>query len=202
MTNNYKPNSHLSKNKEKETEVKKEKLEKIVTGKVKAKKKNTFLSLFLSEDVTDVKSYIINEVLIPTTKRAISDIVTNGIDMLLGFDTTKKRGKTNASRVSYRDYYDRDDRGRDNDRSRARTTGYSYDDIILESIREAEMVLDKLDEILEIYGLVSVADLYDIVGVTGNYTDNKYGWTDLRSATYSRVRDGYILKMPRAIPLN
>ena len=201
MENNYKPNSHLSKSKEKATEVKKEKLEKVVKGKVKTKKKNTFLSLFLSEDVTDIKSYIVNEVLIPTTKRAISDIVTNGIDMLLGFDT-KKRSKTNASRVSYREYYDRDDRSRDRDRSRPRTTGYNYDDIILETISEAETVLDKLDEILEVYGLVSVADLYDIVGITGNYTDNKYGWTDLRNASYSRVRDGYILKMPRAIPLN
>jgi hypothetical protein len=50
--------------------------------------------------------------------------------------------------------------------------------------------------------LVSVADLYDLVGVTGNYTDNKYGWTDIRSASVIRVRDGYMLKLPKALPLN
>lgn len=201
MENNYKPNSHLSKNKSKEGPVKKEKVEKIVKGAVKAKKKSTLLSMFLSDDVTDIKSYIINDVLIPTTKQAISDIVTNGIDMLFGLDT-KKRNKSAASRVSYRSYYDRDDRDRDRDRSRTRTTGYNYDDVILETRGEAEDVLTRLDEIIDIYGMASVADLYDLVGISGQYTDNKYGWTDIRSATSTRVREGYLLKMPRAIPLN
>lgn len=55
---------------------------------------------------------------------------------------------------------------------------------------------------ISVYGMVSVADLYDLIGVTGNYTDNKYGWTDIRSASVVRVRDGYIVKMPKAMPLD
>ena len=55
-----------------------------------------------------------------------------------------------------------------------------------------------MDDILEKYGMVSVADLYDLVGVTGNYTDNKYGWTNLSNAEIVRVRDGYQIKLPRA----
>ena len=38
------------------------------------------------------------------------------------------------------------------------------------------------------------ADLYDLVGINGSYTDNKYGWTHLRSTDVQRVRDGYLLK--------
>ena len=49
--------------------------------------------------------------------------------------------------------------------------------------------------------MVSVMDLYDLVGITGQYTDNKYGWTNLRNAEPVRTRDGYMLKLPRAIPL-
>jgi hypothetical protein len=41
-----------------------------------------------------------------------------------------------------------------------------------------------------------------LVGITGNYTDNKYGWTDIRSASVNRTRDGYALKLPKALPLN
>ena len=52
------------------------------------------------------------------------------------------------------------------------------------------------------YGTVSVADLYDLVGISGNYTDNKYGWTNIRNAEPIRVRDGYMLKLPKALPLN
>ena len=57
------------------------------------------------------------------------------------------------------------------------------------------------DEIMEEYETVRVADLYDLVGITGNYTDNNYGWTNIKNAQVVRVRDGYKIKMPRAIPL-
>ena len=59
-----------------------------------------------------------------------------------------------------------------------------------------------LDELIETYGLVRVADLYDLVGITGNYTDNKYGWMNIRNAEIMRVRDGYMIKMPRAVPID
>jgi hypothetical protein len=50
--------------------------------------------------------------------------------------------------------------------------------------------------------MVSVADFYDLVGVDGTYTDNKYGWTNIRNAYVNRVRDGYVIKLPRAISLD
>lgn len=196
----YKPNSKLSREKTNKEEPKKEKVEKIVTGKVKSKKKNGLLSLFVSEDVVDIKSYIIMDVLIPTAKKAISEIVTNGIDMMLYGETGRNKKSSNSSRISYRSYYDRDDRERE--RSRSRTSGYNYDDIILETRGEAEEVISRMEELIDVYGMASVADLYDLVGLRGQYTDNKYGWTDIRTAMSVRVRDGYLLKMPRAIPLN
>ena len=67
---------------------------------------------------------------------------------------------------------------------------------------EAQDVLDRMDELMDTYGLVRVADLYDLVGITGNYTDNKYGWTNIRNAEIVRVRDGYMIKMPRAVPID
>ena len=41
-----------------------------------------------------------------------------------------------------------------------------------------------------------------LVGINGSYTDNKYGWTHLRSADVQRVRDGYLLKLPKALPFD
>ena len=57
-------------------------------------------------------------------------------------------------------------------------------------------------ELLDIYKTVTVADLKDLVGVTPIYTDNKYGWTNLRNADVQRVRDGYLLKLPKALPFD
>lgn len=90
---------------------------------------------------------------------------------------------------------------RENDRPR-QSREYFHDDIVLGSIKEVMEVLCKMDEIINTYGAVSVADLYDLVGITGRYRDNTYGWTSLSSVETIRVRDGYMLKLPRVIPLN
>lgn len=200
----YAPNSHKAKEEKAQTEdPERKKLEKVVTGKVKTKKRNEMSKLgeiFIAEDARNVKSYILMDVLVPAVKKAISDIVTNGIDMLLFGEGGRTRKTSSVSTVSYRNYYDQKDTRRDYSNTRTRT-GYSYDDIILETRGEAEEVLARMDELIETYGIVSVADLYDLVGKTCNYTDNKYGWTNIRNAEPIRVRDGYMLKMPKAGPI-
>lgn len=199
---NYKPNSYKYKAEQEESAIEKKKVEKVVSGTVKNKKKNEiqkFANVFVSEDIQNVKTYIVMDILIPSLKRALSDIVKNGIDMIL-YGESGGRSNSKASKVSYRSYYDKvNDRDYSNNRIR---TGYSYDDIVIESRGEAEEVLDRMNELLSVYKIVSVADLYDLVGITGNYTDNKYGWTDLNSARVVSVRDGYLLKLPKALPLD
>lgn len=202
----YKSNSHKSREEQQQESLEtKKKVEKVVKGPVKAKKNDIrkFTDIFISEDASNVKSYIFLDVLVPAIKKAISDVVRNGIDMILYGDTGRSDNRSSASKVSYRNYYDngRDRRDVSNQKTR---TGYSYDDIILDNRGEAEEVLSRMDELVETYGIVSVADLYDLVGITGNYTDNKYGWTELtiKSARVERVRDGYMIKLPKALPLN
>ena len=106
-----------------------------------------------------------------------------------------------ASRVSYSQYYDRDRVRRDREPVAPRAN-YSYNDILLDNRGEAEEVLARMDELVATYGMVSVADLNELVGITGNYTDNNYGWTNIKSAYVQRVRDGYLIKLPRAIPID
>lgn len=200
----YKPNSNKFKEEQKQRESDK-KIEKVVTGKVITRKKSKvsrFLGEFISEDARSVKSYVLGEVLIPAIKKAISDIVTDGIDIILYGESRGNHKRSTADRVSYRNYYDTNRRTSMNERQALAAGSYSYDDIILNTRGEAEDVLARMDELMETYGLVRVADLYDLVGITGNYTDNKYGWTNIRNAEVIRVRDGYMIKMPRAVPID
>lgn len=197
----YKPNSHKSKE---ESKMPEKKIEKVISGSAKPRKKSEiqkFADVFIQEDAQKVKSYILMDVLVPSLKKAISDIVTNGVDMILYGETGRTKKSGTASKVSYRNYYDKRDDRRDYGTGRTRT-GYDYDDVILDNRGEAEEVLSRMDELIATYGLISVADFYDLVGITGSYTDNKYGWTDIRNASVARVRDGYIIKLPRALPLN
>ena len=196
----YKSNSHRSK----ETQLEKsqeKRVDKVVTTQVKTRKKNNIRKLadtFTSPDAANVGSYVWGDVLVPSIKKALDDIVTNGIRMILYGETTS-RSKT--SNVSYRNYYDRRD-DRTQYSSTARTTRrFDYDDLIFANRGEAEDVLDRMDETVGRYGFVTVADMYDMADLTAPYTSNKYGWTSIRTAEVTRVREGYIIKLPKALPI-
>lgn len=194
---NLPDNSHKGR-----TETKDEKrAEKVVRGKVKTKKNELrrLTDIFISEDAANVKHYILLDVIVPSIKKTFYDIVVNSLDMSLFGGRSGKR--STADKVSYRDHSSSSRRDERSYSSTRTTSGYSYDDIILETRGEAEAVLYRMDEIMEEYDVVRVADLYDLVGVTGEHTDNKYGWTNIRNAEIERVRDGYRIKMPRALPI-
>ena len=203
--NDYTPNSHKYKEeqRQKATEEKK-KVEKVTKGVVKTKTNEVrkFADIFISEDIKNVKSYVFMDVLVPAIKKAISDIVTDGIDMILYGGTGKSGRKSVGSKISYRNYYDKRDDDRYREENTRTRTGYNYFDITVETRGEAEEVISQLEDLISLYGMASVADLYDLVGIAHDYTDVKYGWMNVRNAEVVRVRDGYKLKMPKAIPLN
>ena len=183
------------------------KVEKIVSGDVKAKEKSAWRKLagiFLSEDASKVKTYIWTDVIVPAIKDTVRDIIHNGVDMMLYGETKasniKKQGG-GGTYVSYNSYYSPTTRNRktvssDSDRSRN-----DHREFIFDSRGDAEKVLDTLFEIVEEYKAASVADLCSLVGITGEWTDNKWGWVDLSGSTVKRVHGGYILDMPKPIYL-
>ena len=93
--------------------------------------------------------------------------------------------RQNNKKVSYRDAYYRK----------------NVDNIRFDSRETAEGVLKTLTEIINVYGFVTVADMYDLVGLNATYTEQKYGWVDLKEAKIVRVRSGYKLLMPEIIPI-
>lgn len=202
LYDNLPDNSHKARN-EKKTASEEKRVDKVVHGKVKTQKNNKrkLADLFISEDAGNVKNYIFLDVIIPAVKKAIYDLVVGALDMSLYGGRGGSGKRSTADRVSYRDYNSVSRRDTRSYESARTTSGYSYDDIVLETRGEAEAVLSRMDEIMEEYEIVRVADLYDLVGITGEHTDNKYGWTNIRNAKIVRVRDGWKIEMPRALPI-
>lgn len=196
----YKSNSHKSREEKKALPHPEKKVEKVISGSAKIKKKSGIRKLsdvFISEDAGNVKSYIFMDVLLPAAKKLISDVVTNGIDMLLYGETGRSK-RSGASKVSYGSYYDRR-----KERRTYSSRGFDYDEIIFETRGDAEAVLDTMYDIINQYDVVSIADLYEAAEVTNhNHTACKYGWSDLRGSRVDRTFDGYILKLPRPIPID
>lgn len=176
------------------------KVEKVITSTAKKKKKGFFgklMGTFVPEDVKDVKSYIFTDVVVPAVKGIISDTIEK---LLYGGNSRRSSSDRFASgRVSYRSYYDS---GKERGSESRGSISYTYDDIVIPDRGDAQTVVEKMDEMLEQYGYVSVADYYDLVGIVGNYTDNNYGWNDLANLRIDRVREGFLIRLPKASPIN
>lgn len=176
-------------------------IEKIVTGSVTQEKKTLGRKIketLFGEDINSVSSYIIHDVIVPAAKNTISEMVSGGIEMLLygetrGTRTMRDRGK------SYVSYNRMKEPERQRPMSNVNKARHNFDDIKLESRIDAEEVLSNLVDLIEDYGSASVADLYALVGLDSAFTDNKYGWFNLNTATVSRVRNGYLLDLPKPI---
>lgn len=198
----YRSNSDKSREKQTNKPVPEKKIEKVVQGEVRSKKKSGLQKItdaFVPDDVANVKSYIIEDIVVPAAK----EILLDSVKAILGINGKNGNKQTPASRVSYRQYYNNDSRRNYSSGGNRSRNSYDFDDIVIDNRGEAEEVLDRMEEIIATYGLVSVADFYELVGVPSNYTDNNYGWSNLRNAYVDRLSDGgYIIKLPRAFQLD
>ena len=84
-----------------------------------------------------------------------------------------------------------------------RLHNYEHDsnDIVYHSKGDAVQALASMYELLSEYGVVRVSDLYHASGLNAEYSDHRHGWTDIDSAKIEKVKDGYIIRMPKEIPL-
>lgn len=197
----YKPNSNKYKKEQAEL-AEERRATKVVQGRTKKKSEiRKFADNFISEEADNIGTYIVMDVLIPAIKNTILDIITGGAEMLFGTDR-RRRSRSTVDKVSYVNY---SDRYRERDRrpsDTVRRSACDFDDIIVNSRGEAEDVFSQLEAMIETYKVARVSDLYDLVGITGPHTANRYGWTNLRNAEAVRLRDGgYLLKLPRAVPI-
>jgi hypothetical protein len=190
------------------------KITKVISGGIVKKKKNIldrFAQTFFGDDAKDVGRFIMFDVLLPSIKNTVVEMVQGGIEMLLfgearGDRTRRDRDK---SYVSYNRMYG-------GDRNRVRVIDHpepafrnrahqKYEDVIFENRIDAERVLSNLVDLLEEYGNVSVGDFLDAIDEPSDFTDNKWGWDldhSLSRAVIERGRQGYTLVLPKPVQLD
>lgn len=202
----YPSNSHKSKGTgEAKSDIPQKDVKKIVNDPVKVKKTGLakkFAKIFMAEDAKTVGSYIFTDILLPTARKAIYDIITGGAGMLLLGDKPVQKSSIPASTVSYQSYYRNPNGTTVHTNTPVRQVSYDWDQVEM-TRSDAEMVLNEMRNLIERYGIVSVADMHDLMGITSKYTDNYNGWTDLSMARIARVMSGnYIIELPRAMQIN
>lgn len=191
------PSNSLDSKKEKRA--KKEHHNPVVKKKPSTRKKNEavrLLELFLPEDLNDTKETIISDYVIPSIRNAALNVVS----YLLGGDGQIATTKNSYQRTSYQAHYNK--RNANTRTENVKNSDLGYRDLIFDTRADAANVLAAMNDALDMYGIVSVAEFYEFADIsTENWAVNKYGWTDLSSASILHVRGGYILKLPKALPI-
>jgi hypothetical protein len=214
---NYSANSNKSKKAETE-EIKAErpKLEPIVTeGTAREKKKSLgkrFADVFTGDDAKSVVRVVTMDVIVPAVKNMVADTATSFVERMLFGDVkgrTRMPGRGGPGIVNYSamskpttSTVPREGNRRPSLSPQARAT-HNFDDIIIADRVEAESVIDSLTAYLAEYGVVSVGEMYDLVGISPSHVDLKFGWFDLAGSRTIPVRGGgYLLDLPKPIFLD
>lgn len=187
----------------------KPKIEKVIEGEVVRRKKplgKRIAETFGATDMKSVGGFVLIDVLVPAAKDMVADAISQGIERMLFGEvrsTSRRPHKqySNNGYVSYNRYNSQSQQKQSIPSRRARAS-HDFDEIILETRVEAEEVIDRLFDLISKYESATVADLYELVGVQGSYTDDKWGWVDIRGAGITRIRNGYLLDLPRPEPLD
>ena len=181
-------------------------LQKVTKATVKPKKKTWFQKFkdaWLPEPGMELSDYVIGDILVPGLKNILSGVVTNSVEMaLFGEVRSSRRGGRDDRYVPYNRYYDDRDRVRSSRAPRASYTSRSalnFDSDIFESRADAIAVLDELIQHIDDYGFASIGDYCDLIEKTCDFTDWKYGWTNLNNVKIFQERGGYSIDFPRPV---
>lgn len=190
------------------------KVEKVVLTEVVRRKKplgKRMKEVFVGGDTKGVLGFVALDVVVPGVKDMVYDAFMEGLQRAMFGESIRGRRALGRRGEPYTTYTNRYSGpgvgpigGRPEPRpqmSRRGRASHNFDEIILASRAEATEVLERLFDLVEKYEQTTVADLYDLIGLEGSFTDEKWGWVDLRGSDVSRVRNGYLLNLPRPEPL-
>lgn len=180
------------------------KIERVTSADATLRKKplgRKFMDTFFGTDLKSVAQYVLADVLAPAAKDMIVEAGSQGLERMIFGDTNPRRrsvgGVTPTGHINY-NRMGRQSRGPNPGpqvRGRSRP---AFDEVVLQSRAEGQEVLSRMYDILSRYESVTVSDLYELVGIRGDHTDLKWGWTDLHGASVDRLRNGgFLLDLPQ-----
>lgn len=173
---------------------------KVTTGKVIRRKKKAPSNI--ERSMKRAWGYICTDVLGPALRDMLFESVTSGAQHMIYQDEEARysrpasRGRSVGNhRTNYNKVVNRS-ASRPEPERRVSRTSIQVDDIIIASRDEADEIIATLRAEQEQYEVARVSSLYSMAGITPTFTDEKWGWYDLRGATLRRVRDGFLLVLP------
>lgn len=194
-------------------------LDTVVTKGVTRKKRSLgtrIKHIFFGGDAKDAASNVASEVIFPALRNVIVDSATEGIRRMVYGENTRPQNRSSSgigkygSRTTYAHPVRRQSQSpysrgaytvMPDQAPRLQPRGGIGSDIILHSREDAALVVERMADILDQFDKVSVADLYDLLGMPTTMNDNKWGWRVLSSPGIAQVRDGWLIELPNSEPI-
>lgn len=186
----------------------KEEVTKVVSGEVKERKRpmgRRIVDTFAGDDAHSVGQFVLFDVIMPAVKATITDVVSQGIERMLYGDVRARSTRSSTPIGGGRPMtaYNRpvSSAGRQQEPApraisqRGRAV-HDFKEIVFPTRGDAEIILDRLREFIDKYDVASVSDFYASAGLSGSWTDDKWGWFNLIDAGVRGVRGGFILELP------
>lgn len=182
---------------------------KIASGNLKDRSfKQKVKDAFISEEVHDVKSYIIFDVIIPAVKETFRNLIVNTLDMSLfgkvrSSKNTEQRG--GSTYIAYDRAYGngREEAYRRQTRSTAPLRINELNRVVFQNKADAIDVLSHLLEEIEEYHVASIADFLSYSGIDVAPIHHKWGWYDLVDVAVVEDPDsrGFYIKLPKPVEI-
>lgn len=208
---------------EEDTSKEREKQKTIVETKVVKRKKGLMERLVGGlagpDGVKSIGAFVGQDIIVPAFKNIIADSVTSAINMMMfgesgtrggyrppsGYSTPSRQPRTKYdNRYTASGNYGPTTGGAGRTAQPTQSRMNAVEDYTIENRHEALDVLNKLQQDADMYGRVSVADYYDMIGVETTWSHNSYGWYSehLMNVKVRPVRNGYILSLPPVLHLD
>jgi hypothetical protein len=184
----------------------KKEIKAVVSGAKKVKRPATkrFIDYILAESPKAIAKKVVDEVVVPRVKAGIEQAFNEFLSGML-WNNSMNRPPSNLAAgpmmrgggVNYNVISSQQSSLQQARQATVSQSSGNYQDLVLPTQEFAETLLANLIDLFNQYRMVAVADLYELAGVTPSPSDNSYGWTSLDTARISKVREGFLLELPR-----
>lgn len=186
----------------------KKNLEQVVTGAKQVPRPATrrFFDFLLAESPKDLVKKIGRDVLVPRAKAGVEEAIQSFIHGMFWGNSQPPSNMVRGSvirpsggSVNYHQIAPSQQSGLQQARQALPSQQQSgnYQDLVCVTQQQAELLLANMYDLLNQFNVATVGDLYELAGISPSVSDNAYGWTNLDRARISKVRDGYLLELPR-----
>lgn len=184
------------------------KIEPIITSRVILKKQplsRKFLSTFVQGSARGAMNRAFVDNIVPAIKEMMVDGVIVLVDNLIYGETRNRSrrsyGVSNSPYTSYQSAFKGNRNTPREHRPDPRSEHIRFDDIVLPTRSECEVVLEELEKLIEQYREAKVSDLFDMLNLPSNHANLNWGWTTMDDVEIRKDGDGYRLVLPKPEPL-